>query len=139
MLKRPKRRLLKKLRSPSSSGKRRKKSLKKAKKSRRRTAKTRRKTKRKKIKSSYNAMKLIVGLGNPGAKYKDTRHNIGAKVVRELAGGNAITLRRRKFLSHFGEGKIGDESVCVILPMTYMNLSGEAVLSAMRDKDIAPS
>ncbi len=84
-------------------------------------------------------MKLIVGLGNPGEKYRYTRHNIGAKVVNELARRNEISLRRIRYFSHFGEGKIGDESIAIILPMTYMNLSGEAVLSAIRDKEIAPS
>ncbi len=51
-------------------------------------------------------MKLIVGLGNPGEKYKLTRHNIGASVAKRLAEENNISLRRRKFLSRFGEGKI---------------------------------
>ncbi|MBU4376537.1 MAG: aminoacyl-tRNA hydrolase [Candidatus Omnitrophica bacterium] len=84
-------------------------------------------------------MKLIIGLGNPGEKYRDTRHNIGAKVVKALAGKNAINLRRKKYFSSFGEGKIGDETVQLILPMTYMNLSGEAVISIVKDKGIALS
>lgn len=82
-------------------------------------------------------MKLIIGLGNPGKKYRDTRHNIGAKVVKMLAGKNAISLRRKKYFSNFGEGRIGDEAVELILPMTYMNLSGEAVISAIKDRGIA--
>lgn len=84
-------------------------------------------------------MKLIVGLGNPGQAYKQTRHNIGAKVVKILADSKGIGLRRRRYFSHFGEGKINDKDVIVILPLTYMNLSGEAVSAVMKDKEIPPS
>jgi PTH1 family peptidyl-tRNA hydrolase len=84
-------------------------------------------------------MKLIVGLGNPGEEYKHTRHNIGAKVVRMFADSNGISLRRRRYSSHFGEGKIHDEDVIIIVPSTYMNLSGEAVLAVVKDRDILPS
>lgn len=81
-------------------------------------------------------MKLIVGLGNPGEKYKNTRHNIGARAVKAFAAANGISLRRQKYFSHFGEGKLGDDNILAILPMTYMNLSGDAVLSAVKDKEI---
>ena len=81
-------------------------------------------------------MKLIVGLGNPGEKYRYTRHNIGAKVIKMLADLNKISLRRRRYFSHFGEGKIHSESVVIILPLTYMNLSGEAVAAVIKDKEI---
>ncbi|MDP3804288.1 MAG: aminoacyl-tRNA hydrolase, partial [Candidatus Omnitrophota bacterium] len=84
-------------------------------------------------------MKLIVGLGNPGEEYKHTRHNIGAKVARILADSNRISLRRRRYSSHFGEGKIHGEEVIIILPLTYMNLSGEAASAVMNDKEILPS
>ena len=84
-------------------------------------------------------MKLIVGLGNPGEKYKFTRHNIGANVVGELARSNNINLRRRKYLSRFGEGKIAGEEVKIISPLTYMNLSGRAVTAIVKDKKIALS
>ena len=84
-------------------------------------------------------MKLIVGLGNPGEKYKSTRHNIGANVTKRLAKRNNISLRRRKYSSRFGERKIGDEQVYIILPLTYMNLSGGAVRSIVKDKEIALS
>ena len=63
-------------------------------------------------------MKLIVGLGNPGEKYALTRHNIGANVVKKLAALNNINLRRRLYLSRFGEGRITGEQVCIILPET---------------------
>lgn len=84
-------------------------------------------------------MKLIVGLGNPGEEYKHTRHNIGAKVVKIFADSKGISLRRRRYSSHFGEGKIQGEDVIIILPLTYMNLSGEAVSAVVGDKEILPS
>ena len=84
-------------------------------------------------------MKLIVGLGNPGEKYSLTRHNIGANVAKELAAINNISLRRRRYLSRFGAAKIGGEEVSIILPLTYMNLSGKAVCSIVKDKKIALS
>jgi len=81
-------------------------------------------------------MKLIVGLGNPGKDYESTRHNIGASVVEELARLNNILLRRKRYSSRFGEGKICGEEIKIILPLTYMNLSGEAVRSIVKDKGI---
>lgn len=84
-------------------------------------------------------MKLIVGLGNPGEKYKYTRHNIGANVAGEVARSNNISLRRRRYLSRFGEGKIAGEDVNIISPLTYMNLSGRAVSAIVRGKKIALS
>ncbi len=84
-------------------------------------------------------MKLIAGLGNPGEKYKGTRHNIGADVTRSFAKKYGIGLRRQRYSSHFGEGRVEGEDVKIILPFTYMNLSGEAVRSIVRDKKIALS
>lgn len=82
---------------------------------------------------------MIVGLGNPGEEYKHTRHNIGAKVAGIVADSNRISLRRRRYSSHFGEGKIHGEEVIIVLPLTYMNLSGEAVLAVVNDKEILSS
>ena len=81
-------------------------------------------------------MKVIVGLGNPGEKYTLTRHNVGALVVKKLAGAYNISLRRRRYLSRFGEGKIAGEDVKIIFPQTYMNLSGEAVSLIVNDLGI---
>lgn len=72
-------------------------------------------------------MKLIVGLGNPGKKYADTRHNIGFNVIDRLANNLAIKLDKRKFQAEFGMGIIRGEKVMLCKPQTYMNLSGEAV------------
>ena len=84
-------------------------------------------------------MKLIVGLGNPGEEYRLTRHNIGANVVKRLARLNNISLRRRRYQSRFGQGRVKGEDVNLLLPETFMNLSGEAVYSIAKDKEIALS
>jgi len=64
---------------------------------------------------------------------------LGANAAKDLAAANKIGLRRRRYLSLFGEGRIGKDDVAVILPQTYMNLSGDAVLSIVKDKDIVLS
>ncbi|MDD2585719.1 MAG: aminoacyl-tRNA hydrolase [Syntrophomonadaceae bacterium] len=76
-------------------------------------------------------MKIIVGLGNPGRKYKDTRHNTGYQVVEELAGRYTIAKEESKFDSIIGHLQIGTEKVLVVKPLTYMNLSGSAVQPLM--------
>ena len=74
-------------------------------------------------------MKLVVGLGNPGKEYEKTYHNLGFMVIDEFCKKNGITLNKSKFNSIYGQGKINDEIVLIIKPLTYMNLSGEAVKS----------
>ncbi len=72
-------------------------------------------------------MFLIVGLGNPGREYEDTRHNIGFKVVDNIAREYNIEINRKKFKGTYGEGFIDGEKVILLKPTTYMNLSGESV------------
>ena len=72
-------------------------------------------------------MKLIVGLGNPGSQYRDTRHNAGFMLIDRLANGLGISVEQSKFKGIFGEGVYQGEKVILLKPMTYMNLSGEAV------------
>ena len=72
-------------------------------------------------------MKLIVGLGNPGLEYRLTKHNIGFEVVKALAKENNIKINKRFHFSAAGKGRIAGEDVVLILPQTYMNLSGKAV------------
>lgn len=72
-------------------------------------------------------MKLIIGLGNPGERYRFTRHNMGYLVLDELTEAHGISLKRRKFDADFGEGVIAGEPVLMARPRTYMNLSGTAV------------
>lgn len=83
-------------------------------------------------------MKLIVGLGNPGPKYDGTRHNIGFMVVRKLAEAAGIALKRQGHQGVYGVGRCGKEEATLLLPQTFMNLSGASVGSAHRSLGIAP-
>ncbi|SYX87019.1 aminoacyl-tRNA hydrolase [Paenibacillus alvei] len=76
-------------------------------------------------------MKWIVGLGNPGTEYAATRHNIGFMAIDSLADRFGIQVRESKCKALVGEGRVGTEKVVLIKPMTYMNLSGEAVRAYM--------
>lgn len=72
-------------------------------------------------------MFLIVGLGNPGLQYENTRHNIGFKVIDNIAKEYNIEINRQKFKGVYGEGFINGEKVILLKPSTYMNLSGESI------------
>ena len=72
-------------------------------------------------------MKLIVGLGNPGAEYERTRHNVGWQVVDAFARKFRIDVSRHEKNALTGTGRVAGGSVLVAKPLTYMNLSGEAV------------
>lgn len=76
-------------------------------------------------------MKWIVGLGNPGTQYAKTRHNVGFMALDELAAQNGISFNQSKCKSVIGEGVIGGVKTVLIKPMTFMNLSGEAVRAYM--------
>jgi PTH1 family peptidyl-tRNA hydrolase len=77
-------------------------------------------------------MHLIVGLGNPGKEYESTRHNVGFEVIEHLARQHHISVSKRAHQAVIGEGTIGQQRVMLARPMTYMNLSGDAVASLMR-------
>ena len=72
-------------------------------------------------------MFLIVGLGNPGLQYENTRHNIGFKVIDNIAKEYNIEINRQKFKGVYGEGFINGEKVILLKTSTYMNLSGESI------------
>jgi len=76
-------------------------------------------------------VKLIVGLGNPGALYEGNRHNIGFLVADRLAAANHILISKKRFKTILGKGLIDSQEVVLIKPMTFMNLSGEAVKKAL--------
>ncbi len=79
------------------------------------------------------SLKLIVGLGNPGPQYESTRHNVGAVWVRALARRFGITLAAdTKFKGEIGRGDLLGEDVRLLIPSTYMNLSGESVGAVCR-------
>jgi peptidyl-tRNA hydrolase, PTH1 family len=72
-------------------------------------------------------VKLVVGLGNPGARYEHTRHNVGFQVVDELARRWHIDQWRNEQQALVAKVRLGDDQVLVAKPMTFMNLSGDAV------------
>ncbi|MCR9120123.1 MAG: aminoacyl-tRNA hydrolase [bacterium] len=75
-------------------------------------------------------MKLIVGLGNPGSKYEQTRHNVGFVVLSEIAKREGANVGRDRFHGETREVKLGDEPALLLAPMTFMNLSGKSVVAA---------
>jgi PTH1 family peptidyl-tRNA hydrolase len=72
-------------------------------------------------------MFIIAGLGNPGTQYKWTRHNAGFEVISKLAYDYKIDMKSRKFRAVFGDGSIEGTRVRLVMPQTYMNLSGESI------------
>lgn len=76
-------------------------------------------------------MYIIAGLGNPGSKYENTRHNMGFKAIDTMASEFGIDVNRAKFKGLIGEGRIGSEKVILLKPQTYMNLSGQSVREIM--------
>lgn len=89
-------------------------------------------------KNSGGASWLIVGLGNPGEKYENTRHNVGFQVVDELAERQNAPVQKLKFKALTNLLTISGEKVLVMKPVTYMNLSGEAVRPAADFYKIPP-
>ncbi len=84
-----------------------------------------------------DGVKLIVGLGNPGSAYHGTRHNIGSRTVELLAKKNKLVFKNnRSFKSFYVKGSIGGQPVILALPQTFMNLSGVAVASLVKKKNI---
>src|SRR5687768_9114170 len=75
-------------------------------------------------------MYMVVGLGNPGAKYEGNRHNVGFMVVDRLASRLGASPFREKFKGVFTKAPVGADDVVLIKPMTYMNVSGESVQPA---------
>ena len=84
-------------------------------------------------------MKLIVGLGNPGAKYAQNRHNIGFMAVDRIAEDHSFASWRAKFQGQIAEGRVGSARVTLLKPETFMNLSGQAVGEAMRYLKLTPA
>lgn len=72
---------------------------------------------------------LIVGLGNPGAKYKNTRHNIGFRCVEALASAHGLTFDKKQGKAEVADGLIAEQRVLLVKPQTFMNLSGDSVIA----------
>lgn len=75
-------------------------------------------------------MKLIVGLGNPGRKYEQTRHNVGFVVVAKIAQAISAGAMKTRFEAETAEGIVGGQKVVLLCPQTYMNASGKSVRKA---------
>jgi PTH1 family peptidyl-tRNA hydrolase len=86
-------------------------------------------------------MKLIVGLGNPGREYRDTRHNVGFMVVDEIARRHGLNwaMAPSQVPDAFVVKKFGADPVLLAKPLTFMNRSGDAVAALSRYYDIAPA
>lgn len=83
-------------------------------------------------------MKLIVGLGNPTPQYAGTRHNVGFEVIDTIAGQYNIEVGTAKYKGLYGKGKMEGQSIILLKPMTFMNLSGESVVAAASYYKIMP-
>lgn len=83
-------------------------------------------------------MKLLVGLGNPGDKYLHTRHNIGFMLVEEVARRYAISLKKKGYQGIYGVGRVAGEETTILLPQTFMNLSGASVNAACQSLGVSP-
>lgn len=77
-------------------------------------------------------MKVIVGLGNPGRQYADTRHNVGFMTIDKISEQWNIPVQQNKFKALIGEGMVDGQRVILVKPQTYMNLSGESVGELVR-------
>ncbi|MFA5581598.1 MAG: aminoacyl-tRNA hydrolase [Paracoccaceae bacterium] len=84
-------------------------------------------------------MRLFVGLGNPGAKYAQNRHNIGFMALDAIASAHGFGPWRSKFQGLVSEGMLGGEKVILLKPETFMNLSGQSVGEAMRFYKLTPA
>ena len=86
------------------------------------------------------AIRLIAGLGNPGPRYARTRHNVGARWLSALSARFGVPLtEQRRFSGEFGRGDILGHDVRLLLPTTYVNLSGDAVSAVARFYKIRPA
>ena len=87
-------------------------------------------------KSAYDF--AIVGLGNPGAKYEGTRHNVGFNCADVIAKEHKVKLAKNKYNAFFGEVNISGKRCLIIKPQTFMNLSGEAVVPLLKFYKVNP-
>lgn len=84
-------------------------------------------------------MQIIAGLGNPGAKYANNRHNVGFMAADAIARRHSFSPWTKKFQAEIATGEIAGEKVLLIKPQTFMNLSGQAVGEAMRFYKLTPA
>jgi peptidyl-tRNA hydrolase, PTH1 family len=85
------------------------------------------------------SVRLIVGLGNPGPRYANNRHNVGYQFVDSLAQTYGLASSRQQFHAHVTDGRIAGQRVLLAKPLTFMNLSGNAVGSLMHFYKLTPA
>jgi PTH1 family peptidyl-tRNA hydrolase len=83
-------------------------------------------------------LKLVVGLGNPGERYAETRHNIGCMVAMRVADRAGIALKRQGYQGIYGVGRVVGEETTLLLPQTFMNRSGASVAPACQSLGVTP-
>ena len=83
-------------------------------------------------------MKLVAGLGNPGERYAATRHNVGFMVVERLAAAHGISLKKKNYQGLCGVGRVAGVETTLLLPQTFMNLSGTSVGAACKSLGLGP-
>jgi PTH1 family peptidyl-tRNA hydrolase len=84
-------------------------------------------------------MKIFTGLGNPGGKYAQNRHNVGYMAVDRIAADHGFAPWRTKFQGLVAEGQLGGEKVVLLKPETFMNLSGQSVGAALQFYKLVPA
>lgn len=83
-------------------------------------------------------MKLLAGLGNPGERYTATRHNVGFMAIQALAAANGLALKKKGHQALYGVGRVAGCEATLLLPQTFMNLSGVSIGSACKSLGIEP-
>lgn len=83
-------------------------------------------------------MMILVGLGNPGSKYQNHRHNVGFMAAEAILRRHAFSAPKKQFQGLVSEGRLGSEKVLLLFPQTYMNESGRSVGEAMRFYKLTP-
>jgi len=90
------------------------------------------------LKNMQGADFLVVGLGNPGSRYDNTRHNIGFATMDYICEKTGVKLDKAKFTALYGTWKYKDHKIILMKPQTFMNLSGDAVAAAAKFYKIPP-
>lgn len=93
---------------------------------------------RRKPQPPVNVEWVIAGLGNPGPEYARTRHNVGFDLIDALAEKHKIKIDKAKHKARFGLGTIEGVGVALVKPMTFMNLSGQAIAPILREFAVKP-
>jgi PTH1 family peptidyl-tRNA hydrolase len=86
-----------------------------------------------------NYLTIVVGLGNPGVKYKNTRHNVGFWCLDQIVDTHSIIINKKKRYFEFGQGDIGNKKIVLARSRTFMNESGRAIQSLMTKYKVLPA